>query len=345
MIREIDRPQATVDDCVASISVIVPCYNEAENLPTLLERIDATLQQVRGIDFEILLVDDGSTDPTPELVEHMQKSNPHVGYIRFVRNFGQQGAILAGMEHARGDAIIMMDADLQHPPELIPEMIERWRCGCDVVQAVRQGQPGRNKAFTSRMFYKFLNSVSEVSVQDGATDFRLMSRRAVRALLAMPERSRFLRGLVAWLGFPCTTIPFLAPPRNAGKTAYSSRKMLALAEQGVVSLSSKPLHLALYVATFALFSAILYGFYVSGQYLRGAPLVRGWTSTIFLILLLGSANLFCSGILGLYLSAVLTEIRRRPTYVVSQFAPATQSLQWPRTVREPSPTYRVSRSG
>ncbi|HSS99097.1 MAG TPA: glycosyltransferase family 2 protein [Terriglobales bacterium] len=329
----------TLDDASIKLSVVIPCFNEAGNIPSLLRRIDLALEQVSGIEFEILLVDDASTDATSDLVESWGNSNPHVGYLRFVRNFGQQSALLAGIEHARGDAVIVMDADLQHPPELIPEMIEHWRGGFDVVQALREGQPGLTKSLSSRMFYKVLNCMSEVPVQDGATEFRLMSRRAVDALLAMPERSRFLRGLVAWLGFPCATIPFMAPPRNAGKTAYSPRKMMALAEEGIISLSSKPLHLALYVAILTLFSALLYGFYVSGQYLRGASLVRGWTSTIFLILLLGSANLFCSGILGLYLSAVLTEIRRRPTYVVSQFTPATQSQRWPRTSHEPSPIY------
>lgn len=304
------------------ISIVVPCYNEAGNIPTLTARIKAALGAVEDIEYEILTVDDGSSDSTGLVLERCRLENPRIGVIRLVRNFGHQAALSAGLEHVRGDAVIVMDADLQHPPKLLPEMIERWRSGYDVVQAMRRAQPGLAKSLSSRAFYLLLNWLSEVEIPDGAADFRLMSRRTVDSLLALPERTRFLRGLVTWLGFPCTTISFDAPPRQAGSSSYSFRKMCSLALDALVSLSSRPLHLALYAAGLTLLGALLYSLYVVAQLAKGVQLIRGWPSTIFLILILGSVNLLCTGILGLYLRAALVEIRRRPTYLISHYAPS-----------------------
>ena len=309
------------------ISVVIPCYNEAENLPVLLPRLDAVMRSLPRMDFEILLVDDGSTDGTAAIMEQFRTQNSRIGYIRFIRNFGHQGALSAGLEHARGDAVLAMDGDLQHPPELIPGMVALWREGYDVVQALRRSQPGLSKSLASRIFYKVLSGVSEVPVMDGAADFRLMSRRAVDSLLALPERSRFLRGLVAWLGFPCTTIPFDAAPRYAGRSGYTLKKMFSLAEDGIVTLSSAPLRLALYSAGVTLLGALAYGIYTLVIYARGVGVVRGWASTIFLILVMGSVNLICTAILGFYLRAALIELRRRPNYVVSKYAPPLVSAE------------------
>jgi glycosyltransferase involved in cell wall biosynthesis len=220
------------------IDIVVPCYNEAANIPELVGRIEAALRNVQNLEYEILIVDDGSSDSTPSVVTNARLSNPKVGFIRLLRNFGHQAALSAGLEYARGDAVVVMDADLQHPPELLPEMIKQWRLGFDVVQTVRTVQPGALKSFSSRTFYRLLNYVSEIRIRDGAADFRLMSRRAVDGLLALPERTRFLRGLITWLGFPAITIAFEAPPRRSGQSSYSFRKMANLATDALVTLSS-----------------------------------------------------------------------------------------------------------
>jgi len=307
---------------MSTVSIIVPCYNEAVNIPLLLRRIEAALKAVEEVEYDVLLIDDGSNDSTPSVLELCRLENPHVGFIRFVRNFGHQAALLAGLQHVRGDAVIVMDADLQHPPELLPEMIRSWRCGFDVVQAIRRVQPGVAKSLSSGAFYSLLNWISEIEIPNGAADFRLMSRRAVDSLLALPERTRFMRGLITWLGFPCTTIAFEAPLRQFGRSKYDVRKMLGLAVEGIVSISHKPLHLALYAAAFTLIAAIVYFFFVITQYVRGVQLVPGWPSTILTTLILGSVNLLCTGILGLYVRATLVEVRRRPTYIVSEYVPS-----------------------
>jgi dolichol-phosphate mannosyltransferase len=308
------------------ISVVVPCYNEAESLRPCLERLEKALADVPDAEYEILAVNDGSKDHTGAVLEAYRLRNNRLGVIEFVRNFGHQASLSAGLVRARGDAVICMDADLQHPPELLPELIRCWRQGFDVVQTVRRSQPGLTKSLSSRAFYWLLNRFSEVEISSGAADFRLMSRRAVTALLALPERSRFLRGLVAWLGFPCTTIEFDAPPRYAGRSAYSLRKMIAFAVDAVVTLSAQPLQVALWTAALALLLAVAYAAYVLSLMAHGTPLVKGWASTIFLILIMGSVNLLCTGILGLYLRAVLAEIRKRPEYLISRYvAPACET--------------------
>ncbi len=311
------------------ISIVVPCYNEAACLPAVLEEVEKALNSVPNIDYEILAVNDGSTDETASVLQNCRMQNPRLGVIQFVRNFGHQAALSAGLAHARGDAVICMDADLQHPPGLLPQLIQRWRQGFDVIQTVRRTQPGLTKSLSSRAFYRLLNLFSEVEITNGAADFRLMSRRAVDSLLALPERSRFLRGLVAWLGFPCTTIEFDAPPRHAGSSAYTFKKMMAFAVDAVIALSARPLHLALWIAGFVLLSAFTYAIYILNLIAHSVPLVKGWASTIFLILILGSVNLLCTGILGLYLRAVLVEIRKRPDYLISDYIPPAQSVTEP----------------
>jgi dolichol-phosphate mannosyltransferase len=311
--------------CMAELlSIVVPCFNEAGNIPGLHERLSRVLNSIPAMACEIICVDDGSTDNTNEVLRSLRERDSRIGILRFVRNFGHQAALNAGLRHARGTAVIMMDADLQHPPEMIPQLIEKWRGGYDVVQTIRRSQPGLTKSLTSRAFYTLMRSVSEVELEDGAADFRLMSRRAVDALLALPEHTRFLRGLVTWLGFPTAQIEFDAPPRTAGDSGYSFRKMLGLAEDAVVSLSSRPLRFSLYIAVCAIVSAILYAAYILQLSYSGQPVVRGWPSTILSILMMGSANLICTGILGIYLRAVLRELRGRPDYIIAEYHPPAQ---------------------
>ena len=304
---------------VQTCTVVLPCYNEAESLPMLIERLESVLSAVPNLEYEFLAVDDGSTDDTPAVLERLRQQNPRVSAIRFARNFGHQAALLAGFDHAGGDAVIVMDTDLQHPPELLPKFIELWRSGFDVVQGIRESQPGLRKSMASRSFYFALNRMSNVEVQDGAADFRLMSRRAVDTLLSLPEQSRFIRGIIAWLGLPCATVPFHAAPRRAGKSQYNAWKQARLAADAVITLSNKPLGFALYLAAFTLLFMFAYFLYVVVQYVTGQPLVRGWTSTMTVILFLGCANLFCTGVLGLYLREVLAGVRRRPAYIIDRF--------------------------
>jgi polyisoprenyl-phosphate glycosyltransferase len=302
------------------ITIVVPCHNEAACLPSIVERVAAVLAGV-DVEYEMILVDDGSGDNTFQVMKELCLRHPRLSCIRFVRNFGKEAALLAGLRHARGDAIAMIDADLQHPPELLPEMIAKWRAGYDVVQTVRQGRPTLTRSVTGKAFYLVLNWLSEIRIPDGISDFRLISRRTVDALIALPEETKFLRGQVAWLGFPTTILTFEAPDRLGGESTYGFRKLMRLATDAIVTLTSGPLHLALYVAGVTLLVALAYTAFVLVAYARGLVLVKGWTSTILLILFLGTANLFCTGILGLYLRAVLAQIRRRPTYLISEYAP------------------------
>jgi len=313
-------------------TLVVPCYNEAGCIPTLIDRIQVALSGVPNFSYEILFVNDGSTDGTALVLARIRLQNPRVAVVTLARNFGHQGALLAGLQYAQGDAIIVMDADLQHPPELLPEFVSLWRQGFDVVQGVRQGQPGLRKSLASRSFYFLINRISEVEIQDGAADFRLMSRSAVNALLALPEQTRFVRGIVAWLGFRSTLVPFRASARHAGEPGYTFRASAKLARDALVTLSTRPLDLALYMAALTLLAGSGYFVYVAWKVVSGEPLVRGWTSTILTVLLLGSANLFCTGILGMYLREVLTSTRKRPPYVVaSVLASQTGSPSTPDT--------------
>ncbi len=304
-----------------SLSIVVPCYNEAPCLPLLVDRISHQLELIDGLDYELILVDDGSDDNTYDVVRQLASTHQRLSFIRFARNFGKEAALLAGLRSASGDAVIMIDADLEHPPEMIPDMIGKWRSGYDIVETVRSGRPTISRSLTGRCFYFLLNLISEVPIKDGTADFRLLSRRTVDTFLALPEETRFLRGQLAWLGFPTATLSFEAGERPAGKSTYSMRRLFGLALDAMVTLTSRPLHFALYVACLTLLVAVAYGIFVLVAYARGLVLVKGWASTILLILFLGSANLFCTGILGLYLRAVLAEIRRRPSYLVSDFKP------------------------
>jgi polyisoprenyl-phosphate glycosyltransferase len=304
-----------------TVSIVVPCHNEAPCLPLLVDRVSHQLELIDDLDYELIIVDDGSSDNTFEVVQQLAASHERLSFIRFIRNFGKEAALLAGIRSAGGDAVVMIDADLEHPPEVIPEMIAKWRSGYDIVETVRSSRPTISRSLTGRMFYFLLNLISEVPIKDGIADFRLLSRRTVEAFLALPEETRFLRGQLAWFGFPTTTLHFEPGKRSAGRSTYSIPRLFGLALDAMVTLTSRPLQFALYVASFTLLVAVAYGIFVLVAYEQGLVLVSGWTSTILLILFLGSANLFCTGILGLYLRAVLAEIRQRPSYLVSDFRP------------------------
>lgn len=306
-------------DAGVRISVIVPCLNEQEVICSTHQRLTAALEQA-ALDFEIIYVDDGSTDATPELLRELQTQDSRVRMVRFSRNFGHQIAITAGLEHASGDAVAIIDADLQDPPEVILEFLQKWMDGYDVVYGVRSERDGETafKLWTAKAFYRLIGKLSETPIPLDTGDFRLMDRRVVEALLSMPERDRFVRGMVSWLGFSQVALPYHRAARAAGTTKFSLFKMLRFATDGIVSFSISPLRLATWMGFAASGFAILVMLYTLYERVFGTGVVRGWTSTMMAILFIGGVQLICLGIIGEYVGRIYGEAKRRPLYVVRE---------------------------
>ena len=296
------------------LSVIAPVFNEQDTVRVFCERTAAALGE---LPFEIVLVDDGSSDDTPAILAELAAADRRVRVVTLSRNFGHQTALTAGLEHAAGDAVVMIDADLQDPPELIPELLDWWRKGSDVVMAVRsqrEGEP-RLKLMTASWFYRLLARVAQIEVEHNAGDFRLLSRRALDALLAMPERNRYLRGMTAWVGFTRTTVPYLRAARVAGGTKFSFLKMLRFSFDAVASFSYVPLQMATLLGF--LFAAVAFlGIPVAIAFRIAGEFVPGVTTTVIAVLLLGGIQLMAIGIIGEYLARVYDEVKRRPLYLV-----------------------------
>ncbi len=267
--------------------------------------------------IEIIFVDDGSTDGTASSVRQLRAVGAPVRLVRFGRNFGHQAALFAGLERARGMAVITMDGDLQHPPEFLPLMIQTWRNGMPVVQMVRKETVGASwfKSATSRYFYKFLNLLCEVQVQPGAADFQLLDRQVVDAVLQFKDSKPFLRGLVTWLGYPCSRIEYVAAARRAGVSAYTIRRMVRLSIQAITSLSSKPLQVSFYLGFCTAIISFVYMIFALIQYLTGNT-VQGWTSVIMVVTFLGAVQLLTVGILGEYIARIYEQSRGVPRSVV-----------------------------
>jgi glycosyltransferase involved in cell wall biosynthesis len=302
------------------ISIVVPCLNEEEVLRETNRRLVAVLDQLPQR-FEILYVDDGSTDRTPEILSGLQADDERIRVIRFSRNFGHQMAITAGLEHASGDAVAIIDADLQDPPEVIADFVARWMDGFDVVYGVRSEREGETafKLWTAKVFYRLIGKLSDTEIPLDTGDFRLMGRRVVDALLAMPERDRFVRGMVSWLGFSQAAVPYRRAARAAGVTKFSLFKMLRFATDGIVSFSILPLRLATWVG-FAASGIALLGILITViERLMGVEgLVKGWASILVAILFIGGVQLICMGIIGEYIGRIYGESKRRPLYVVRE---------------------------
>ena len=297
------------------VSVVIPAFNEEPNIRPVY---DAVRRALAGAEpFEILFVDDGSADATAAEVRRLRAADHAVRLIRFGRNFGHQAALLAGLEAMRGAAAITLDCDLQHPPELLPKMLDAWRRGAKVVQMVRTSTAGFGifKRATSALFYRFLNLLSEAPVVSGAADYQLLDRSVVSAVLQFRDRSPFLRGLVAWLGFPAVRIEYAAQGRHAGRSGYTFRKMLRLAIQAVTGLSAKPLRFSFYVGIGAAVLALFYALFAVLAMLDGKT-VPGWTSVVVAVTFLGAVQLVSIGILGEYLARVYEHTRGMPRYVV-----------------------------
>jgi dolichol-phosphate mannosyltransferase len=297
------------------VSVVIPAYNEERNVPAVFEAVRSSLPESQVC--EIIFVDDGSSDATAEQVRRLSARDSSVRLIRFGRNFGHQSALLAGMEAARGAAVITLDCDLQHPPELLPVMVQAWRDGAKVVQMVRTRTAGVGfpKTLTSRAFYWFVNMLSETPVVSGAADYQLLDRVVVNAVLQFKDRYPFVRGLVAWLGFPSFQIEYSAPERRTGAVGYTPRKMLRLSLQAVMGLSSKPLRLSFYLGLLTAAFCVLYATFAVGALLAGKT-VHGWTSVIVMVTFLGAIQLVSIGIVGEYLARVYDQSRGIPRYVI-----------------------------
>jgi polyisoprenyl-phosphate glycosyltransferase len=298
------------------LSVVAPMFDEEATAEAFYERTSAALQ---GIPFELVLVDDGSRDGTGEILDRLAAADPRVRVVFLSRNFGHQTAITAGLDHALGDAVVMLDADLQDPPEVIPKLIEQWRAGADVVYAVRSARAGetRFKLVTARWFYRLMNRLSPIELQEDSGDFRLMSRRALDALLAMRERSRYLRGMTVWVGFTQAAVPYERDARHAGETKYTLRRMLRFSLDAVASLSNVPLQIATvlgFLCAFVAFLAIpvVVVLKIAGSYLPG------FSTITIVVLLLGGLNLIAVGIIGEYVGRIYDEVKRRPLYLVRE---------------------------
>ena len=298
------------------LSVVAPVYNEEESLRAFCERTTAALE---GLPFELILVDDGSTDESPRILEDLAAADGRIRVVSLSRNFGHQTALTAGLEHASGDAVAMIDADLQDPPELIVDMVSWWRKGSDVVVAVREQRVGetRFKLMTARWFYRVLSRVAQIDVEENAGDFRLLSRRALDALLSMPERSRYIRGMTSWVGFTRTAVTYRRDPRHAGQTKFSLPKMLRFSFDAVASFSYVPLQAATLVG-FACAALAFLGIPVAVAFRIAGEFVPGIATVVIAVLLLGGIQLIAIGIIGEYLARVYDEVKRRPLYLVRE---------------------------
>ena len=300
-------------------SIVVPVFNEEASLPILLRRVGILMEQLDG-PAETIFVDDGSSDCSSIVLKSLVRSDPRYRYIALSRNFGHQVAITAGMDVAAGEAIVVMDADLQDPPEIVGEMIAKWKEGYEVVYARRLSRAGESKfkRATAHLFYKVLGRMSSVTIPADVGDFRLIDRKVLNALRSMPEQDRLVRGMIAWLGFRQTEVAFHRLPRLAGQTKYPLSKMVRLAVNGALSFSDAPLRLAIWFGLGVSACALLYGLYIISLWLMDSHLVAGWSSTIVVISFLCGINMLMTGIMGLYIGRIHAEVKRRPLYVVSQ---------------------------
>ena len=299
------------------LSVVIPVMNEEDSLPELERRLVPILEQIGS--YEIVFVDDGSADRTRELVLKLRAENASVRLVSFSRNFGHQAAISAGLDHATGDAVVFMDADLQDPPEVIPDLVACWRDGAKIVHAVRrQRDEGIVKRATAHLFYRLLKATAEVPIAVDSGDFCLLDRAPADVLRAFPERTRFLRGLRSWVGFPQTSVVYDRPNRYAGETKYTARKMVRLAVDGLLSFSSVPLRLSTWLGFFVAAAGAVYLLVAIAARLFIGHLPSGWTSIIAIVLLLGGSQLVVTGVLGQYVARIYDETKQRPLYVVAE---------------------------
>ena len=304
---------------VPDISVVLPAFNEAGNIARMAAVLDGILQPLGR--YEIVFVDDGSSDGTLAAIRAAAAANPRVRYLSFTRNFGHQEALRAGLKHAQGDAVIVMDADFEHPPEMIPQLVAAWREGTKVVATRREDGDADLpplKSVTSRLYYRLLDAIGDVRIEPGSSDYMLLDRSVVDVLNDLGDQDVFLRGAVRWFGYPTVTIAFSRGARTYGESKYTLKRMVDLAVTGIAAHSVRPLRLAIWLAlVFAAFGLLLL-LYSVVSYVLVPQTVTGWTSIMATIALLGAAQLLVLGIIGEYVGRTLREARGRPTYIVGE---------------------------
>lgn len=302
------------------ISVVIPTFNEEGNIVALYSALLEVIEKWTT-NLEIIFVDDGSKDSSFEKISSISKKDARVLGISLSRNFGHQIAITAGIEHAKGNVVITMDADMQHPPEIIESLYKKYLEGYDVVNTRREDTVNANafKNITSAWFYKLINKLSDIHIEAGSADFRLMNRKTVNAFLELKEKDRFIRGLISWMGFKQTTVTYSANERFSGKTKYSFTKMLRFATDGITSFSAKPLRISFYAGVIVSLLGLLYSIYAIMQYYRGNA-VPGWTSILVSVLIIGGIQLISIGIVGEYIARIFNEAKKRPLYMVKEYS-------------------------
>ena len=319
------------------LSVVCPAFNEEEVLPLFHAELCAVLGALQGeYEVEILYVDDGSRDGTLDVLRRLAAADARVRYLSFSRNFGHQAALTAGLEHARGDVVVSMDSDLQHPPALLPVLLATWREGHDLVLTLRQDDPRLSpfKRLSSRAFYRLLRWLSDTEVRAAASDFRLMSRKALDALLRLHETHRFLRGMVNWLGFPTATVPFMPASRAGGVSKYTLRRMLTLALDGMLSFSRAPLRLALLLGALLFLLGLAEGTWALAQALFTPP-ASGTGVVLAALFLVGGCVLGALGVLGEYVGRIYEQVKGRPHYLLKEVSPSAPAAERPLRSRPP----------
>lgn len=298
------------------VSIVIPAYNEAENIPVIIKEINLVFTSL-NYRHEIIFVDDGSSDNSLEVIKKEANNNPGIYFLEFSRNFGHQLAVKAGMDAALGDCVISMDADLQHPPEVLVEMLQKWEEGYEIVYTVREEDKNlpKRKRHTSNLFYKSLNSLSDIELEPGSADFRLLDQKVVSVFRNFYESEPFLRGLVKWLGFRQYALRYEPSKRHAGESKYTHKKMFRLALHGITSFSVKPLYMAIYLGfAFSMLSILYIPYVVYALYTQTE--VPGWASVLMSVVFFGGIQLTILGIIGIYIGKMFMQSKNRPNYII-----------------------------
>ena len=303
------------------VSILIPAYNEEEVLYTLYDRLENVINKLNNYEFEVLLINDGSKDNTLNILRELRKRDKRMCYINLSRNYGKETAMIAGLDYVTGDCCIILDADLQDPPELIEEMLKYWEQGYDDVYAKRKSRAGESfmKKFTSSLFYKMLQKSTRIPIQKNTGDFRLLDRRCVDALIKFRESERYTKGMFSWIGFNKKEILFDRDPRVAGSTKWNYWKLIDLAIEGITSFTTKPLRISSFLGVIISFCAFVYIVIIIARTLIMGEAVKGYPSLMAVILFLGGVQLLSLGIIGEYIGRVFNETKRRPLYFVEEY--------------------------
>jgi len=303
------------------ISIIIPAYNEEESLPILYERLSKLMEAMNSYEFEILFINDGSKDKTIEIIKSMREKDNRICYVDFARNFGKEIAMIAGLDYATGDCVVFMDADLQDPPELIPELVKYWEEGYDDVYAKRRSRKGETwlKKFTSKLYYRVLQHVTKVEIQEDTGDFRLLDRRCVNALKKLRESQRNTKSMFSWIGYKKKEVLYDRDPRVAGSTKWNYVKLMDLAIDGITSLTTSPLRISTFIAIPTFIVLFVYFIYVIEKSIIIHEAIQAFQAIILLILFFSGIQILLFGIIGEYLGRIFNETKNRPLYLVNEY--------------------------